>query len=361
MSQTVRRFRYFGEGKEITPLARAIMEEDIAFLESSLGRDWSLDEPFPYCEGDRGDLAIALALVENKESVVEWLLSKGANLNAPESPAMVSAVSSLNTALMDRIIAAGASVHARNRVGYNSLDQAVAWEHFALVPYLEEKGLSLKDDKGRAFHSAVFAGNIEFAEYALKKGADPNIPEPLDRAGSGMRPLHKAVMRENLPMIQLLIQYGADPTLPDIQGLRPYTLALIAGDIEIVNYLREIEPSSLHDPEVKRALAQIYRVPPELLAFMKHEDRWLKDGNGNRVVEFLALADIYEIRWKRRIYLALSQVVDDEIECGDLVWCKRKKQVCMIDFEHDKLFKMGSWTSFAADPMKAIDRLWADE
>ncbi len=93
------------------------MDQDISVLEGSLGRDWFLNEPFQLCEHCTA-LPIQLALVERKYRVFDWLLSKGVNLNVPKAPAIVSAVSTLDTNIIDRMIAAGADVRARNNVGY---------------------------------------------------------------------------------------------------------------------------------------------------------------------------------------------------------------------------------------------------
>ncbi len=64
-------------------------------------------------------------------------------------------------------------------------DQAVAWEHFELIPYLESKGLNFRGHEGDALNIAVFAGNLDFVEYALKRGADPNRNRSLDQGGTG--------------------------------------------------------------------------------------------------------------------------------------------------------------------------------
>lgn len=360
MPEAPRRFRYFGETTELTPLAQAIMDEDVAFLESTLGRDWSLNKPFQYCEHCTG-LAIQLALVEGKTRVVDYLLAKKVDLNVPKSPAMVSAVSSLDTELMDRIIAAGANVRAKNNVGYDALDQAVAWEHFDLIPYLESKGLSIRDHQGKALDSAVFAGNLKFVEYALNKGANPNRNASRDQGGTGGTPLHSAVLRGNLPMVELLVRHGADPTRTDVHGQRPYHWALSGEHQKIADYLRQLEPKALHDPEAKRKLAKQYRAPAELVALMEQSDRRLCASDGQMVVDLLALPDLYEFRWMGRSYLALSREVHDDFACGDIVWCKRKQAVCVIDIEHDELFALGPWPDFAAAPDKAIERIWSGE
>lgn len=355
-----RRFRYFGPNTGLTPVAQAIMDEDLPFLEDSLGRDWALNEPFQYCQNDKA-LAIQLALVENKSLVVDFLLSKKVNLNVPKAPAIVSAVSSLDTRLMDRIIAAGADVRARNNVGYDALDQAVAWEYFELIPYLESKGLRIRGHKGRALDSAVFAGNLDFVELALKKGANPNRKKSLDQGGTGGTPLHSAALRGNLAMVRLLVQHGADSTLTDVHGLRPYHYVLSEEKRELAEYFRTIEPKKLHDPQVKRKLAARYRAPAALVTAMETGERRISAKDGRAVMDLLAIEDLYEFRWMGGRYLMLSRVVHDDFYCGELVWCKRRRAVCVIDIEHEELFRLGSWEDFSAAPDKAIERIWSGE
>ena len=336
------------------------MDEDLTFLEDSLGRDWHLNKAFQFCEHCTG-LAIQLALVERKRRVVDYLLSKKANLNVPKAPAIVSAITSLDTDLIDKIIAAGADVRARNNVGYDALDQAVAWEHFELIPYLAGKGLTIRSHTGKALDSAVFAGNLDFVEYALKQGADPNRNKSRDQGGTGETPLHSAVLRGNLPMVELLLRYGADPTRGDAHGQRPYLWALSDDKKEIAELLRQKEPKTLHDASLKRALAKRYRAPAELIALMQSADRRLSSTDGHAVVDLLAVEDLYEFRWMGHSYLALSRLVHDDFSCGEIVWCKRRRAVCVIDIEHDELFELGPWEDFAAAPDKAIERIWSGE
>lgn len=360
MTDERRRFRYFGASTPLTPVAQAIMDENIQALEETLGRDWLLNEPFQFSERCTG-LAIQLALVERKYRVVDFLLSKRVNLNVAKAPAMVSAVSALDTAIMDRLIAAGADVRARNNVGYDALDQAVAWEAFELIPYLESKGLSIRGHKGKALDSAVFAGNLDFVEYALKKGADPNQNNSTDQGGTGGTPLHSAVLRGNFEMVKLLVRYGANPTRTDVHGQRPYHWAQSDKKKQIAEYLRGIEPKALHDARAKLSLAKRYGAPADLIEFMGGSDRRLKASEGRMVVELWPIEDLYEFRWMGRRYLTLSRVVEDEFACGEIVWCKKRRAVCVIDIEHDELFEMGGWSDFARDPAAAIARIWNGE
>ncbi len=360
MSEEVRRFRYFGPDTELTLVARAIMDEDISYLQSTLDTEWFLNEPLQYCQYGTG-LAIQLALVESKHLVIDYLLSKNVDLNVPRAPAIVSAVSSLDTALIDKIIASGADIRARNNVGYDALDQAVAWEHFQLIPYLESKGLGFQGHKGAAFDTAVLSGNLLFVERALRKGANPNRNLSRNQGGSGETPLHTAVLQADLNMVKLLIQFGANPTRTNVHGQRPYHWAISNEKSEISEYLRTLEPAAYHDPKKKRKLAKKYHVPSELLAYLERDDRRLRTSDGQVMADLLPLADLYEFRWMRGKYIMVSRIVEDNYACGEIVWCKKRRSICIIDIEHDELFDMGSWDKFASAPATAIERIWSGE
>jgi len=360
MNEERRRFRYFGPDDELTPLAQAIMDEDIPYLENSLGKDWLLNKPFQYCEHCTG-LAIQLALVESRYRVVDYLLSNEADLNVPNSPAIVSAVSSLDTELIDRIINAGANLFSKNNVGYDALDQAVAWKHYELIPFLENKGLDIGNHKGPMFDLAVSSGNLSFVEELLKKGANPNRNSSRNQGGTGETPLHTAVLYRNFKMVKLLVRYGADPTRTDIHGQRPLHWAMGVDEEraqEMAEYLRSLEPAAMHDASVKLKLAKRYRIPPGLIAFLERGDRQLVTKQGQNVADLLSLNDLYEFHWMKRKFLAISRLVHDDFSCGEIVWCKKRRAICIIDIEHDELFDVGPWQEFNTRPEMAIEQIW---
>jgi uncharacterized protein len=353
-----RRFRYFGADTPLTRMGQLVMNEDIAGLEMALGKEWSLNKPFQICEHCEA-LAIQLALVERRYKVVDYLLSKKADLNAPRAPAMVSAVGTLDTVLMDKLIAAGADVKAVNSVGYNAMQQAVAWEHFELLPYLESKGLKFTGETSEALDSAVFGGHLEIVEYMLKRGANPNRNKTLQQGGFGQTPLHSAVLRGNLGMARLLVKYGADPTRPDVNGVRPYFFAKALGHTELATYLRDLEPQELHDPERQRKLAKSFHAPDDFIDFLSRGAQTLGvAGDGASAVFTLPVEDVYVFTWMRGKYLAFVLKLADELTVGEIVWCKKRKCICAIDTEHDELFELGSWRDFADRPVQLLESIW---
>lgn len=340
-------------------MAQLVMTEDIEGLEAALGKEWSLNQPFQFCKHCDG-LAIQLALVETKHKVIDYLLAKKANLNVPKAPAIVSAVSAADPALIDKLVAAGADVRAVNNVGYDAMAQALAWEHFELIPHLETHGLRFDNGSGEALKIAVFKGNRDLVAYMLERGADPNQPKSLAQGGLGERPLHTATYSRDLEMVKLLVKHGADPGLPNEIGQRPYLYAwTVVETEEMAQWLRAREPAAAHDRNTMRKLAQDYRVPEELIERMEtgpHE-LGMTDADGPAVT-LLPLGDIHPFTGMGGKYLALSLSIYDGAAVSDIVWCAKRRRLIGVDIEHGETFKLGKWADFATSPFETLERLF---
>ncbi len=357
-----RRFRYFGPDTKLSPLGNAIMEENVSYLDETLGSDWNLNEPIQFTKHCSA-LAVQLALVENKSQVIDYLLSQNVNLNVPNAPAFVSAVSSLDETLLDKLITAGADIRAKNNAGYDAFDQAVAWEHFDLIPYLVKIGFDMQGHEATALNSAVLNGNIDFVKYAFDNGANINLKFGISSATL----LHTATLKQNLEMIKLLISFGANPTIEDMHGQRPYHIALgFNSASEITQLIRSIEPVELHDRDIKLQLAKSYKVPQGLINHISSGALSLKSPKVEKpILNMLALEDLYEFRrgtkthfWQPSTFLALSRNENEDYNVGEIVWCKKKRKVCAVDLEHDEVLVLGGWNDFLKDPAFLIEKTW---
>lgn len=351
------RFRYFGPGTTLTPLAQMVMREDIAGLDAELGKSWQLNAPFSYCTHCDG-LALELALVESRYKVIDYLLAKGADLNVPKAPAMTSAVHTLDTALLDRLLAAGADITATNTVGYNALTQSVAWKYAELIPYLEARGLSFANNI-EALQSAVFNGQRDLVEHALKTGADANGRKAAGRGGTQETLLHSAVQRGDMEMAKLLVAHGADPARGDRHGQKPYLWAMMMGHPELSDWLRSLEPAASHDRDAMTALARRMKAPDELVECLRGDEcRLGEDSEEEPAVELLPIEDVYVFTWEGGEYLGMMKRITDEAPIGEIVWSPKHKCVCAIDIEHGELLELGSWDAFAADTMGCLVAVW---
>jgi ankyrin repeat protein len=138
-------------------------------------------------------------------------------------------------ALARHLIAAGASLRARDRVGAMPLTHAARGGHAALVERFITEGAAIdaRDLNGTtALHAAAEAERPTTVAALLARGADPNLT-----GRSGVSPLAAAAFRGNDRIVELLLSRGADPDRRDATGKAPIIYAAARGFAGIVRRL----------------------------------------------------------------------------------------------------------------------------
>jgi uncharacterized protein len=126
-----------------------------------------------------GFTALALAAYLGQKESVEYLVEKGADLNAL----------------------------ARNETGYTALTGAVSQNHNEIAKILVKKGAKVNHGYEGGFTPlmhAAYAGNLELVSFLLQNGADPKA-----KNGEGKTPLTFALEKNNGQIIELLKKHGA--------------------------------------------------------------------------------------------------------------------------------------------------------
>lgn len=353
-----RSWRFFGPDTELTPLGRMVMAEDIAGLEASLGRDWRLDEPIHFCR-HCDEPAISVAIIEGKQRLLDFLLAKGADLNAKGRPAISYATRSADIATIEKLLAAGARLDAENNVGSNAYSCALYSDRFDLLPFLAAKGLRVDADRGKSFRQAVFSQQRVAVEFFLAQGIDPNIRAPDMVHPNNPTAVQVAASRNDFEIVRLLVEHGADITLEDADGRRPFLEAAFNRNIDMQEYFRRLEPADWHDPIKKIAFLRECGLPDALIVFLQRQDRKIAvNAGGCSWIELSVLLNVHEMRWRGRAYIALMSDKDDRCACGLLVWSKAKRRLAIIDQEHDEIVLLSSWDKFIADPDKYLAMQW---
>jgi uncharacterized protein len=137
--------------------------------------------------------------------------------------------------LAERLLAAGASLQARDRLGAMPLAHAARAGQRALLELFLAKGAAI-DARDLAGATALYAAaeNERPASVALllAKGADPNIP-----GRSGLTPLAAAAFKGNDRIVEDLLARGALPNVVDSTGKAAITYAAARGFAGIVGRL----------------------------------------------------------------------------------------------------------------------------
>ena len=94
----------------------------------------------------------------------------------------------------------------------------------------------LKKYGGPAFRKAVSDGNYEALEFFITRGVDINYNRPDDVYSFCPTPLCVAARYVDLKMCKFLVEHGADVTKTEKDGMRPYSIAVEKGDVEMAKY-----------------------------------------------------------------------------------------------------------------------------
>jgi len=134
------------------------------------------------------------------------------------------------------VLAAGADVNTKDRVGRTPLHSAAGEGHKEVVKLLIAEGADVNaklDGDGGAtpLHSAAGEGHKEIVELLVAEGADVNAQN-----GGGSTPLHEAAYGDYKEIAELLITAGADVNAGD-KIITPLHYAAQYGDKEIVELL----------------------------------------------------------------------------------------------------------------------------
>src|SRR5262252_1631890 len=138
-------------------------------------------------------------------------------------------------ALARRLMAAGASLQARDRTGAMPLARAARGGHVALVEQFVAEGapINARDLNGAtALYAAAEAERPSTVAALLGRGADPNLT-----GRSSVSPLAAAAFRGNDRIVELLLARRADPDHADATGKAPIVYAAARGFASVVRRL----------------------------------------------------------------------------------------------------------------------------
>lgn len=350
----MKRIRLFGDDAKLTPIARLIMEENIVGLEATLGKEWSLNKPIKMTEHTE-ELAITLALIENKLKVIDFLLEHDVNLNHHKSPAIVTASTNCSVNTLEKILRAGAKIDARDAVGKNAYSAALYSHRYDLLDFLFNKGLEID---GVILRQAVFRRQIEAVKFFLKKDVDPNLRKANMVFPYNPTAVTIAAQNDDLTMVELLIAHGADVTLSDDYGNRPYLYAVENNNETMSALLKAREPSAWHDINKRIEQFKSWDMPENMVTFLSGQNKKLLIDNEE--VSWLVFAEIChtkEVTFDNKLYIDLVKDLDNYGADGFITWSVNEKILVHLDYEHKEIIPLGHWDAFVKHPEVLINKI----
>jgi ankyrin repeat protein len=180
------------------------------------------------------------AIKNDDSTTVKALIAAGADVNAKdklgETPLHIAAVRGYNE-ITSLLIDEGANVNTRNMHGLTPLHAAAWSDHKETVELLIAKGANInaKDADGvTPLHVSALSGAKKTMALLIDKGADINA-----RNKDGMTPLHAAALTGEKEAAELLINRGADINAKNKKGMTSLQVAHHKGHQSVVEFLRK--------------------------------------------------------------------------------------------------------------------------
>ena len=337
-----------GSYDSIPELASYVIDENINMLDEELSRGLDLDEEIKFSKYTSLS-PLALALIMNKEKSVKWLVEKGADLNDEDNPSFLLAVRYCDEPLIRYLVSHGAKINVLNRVDSDAFEQALYGGKIVNLALIDELGHSVKKYGGPAFRKAVSEGNYEALEFFIARGVDINYNRPDDVYSFCPTPLCVAARYVDLKMCKFLVEHGADVTKTEKDGMRPYSIAVEKGDVEMAKYFKSLEPEEFHSVQNKLDEFKAYKLPKPLLEFLQGDKlRFELENCDFDYIEFFPLMETIPMKIGRRKLLRISKSTGD-YDHFYIVWNPKSKKIAAYDLEHEELYDLCSFKDFMED------------
>lgn len=346
-----------GSFESVPKLVTDIINGNITALESALNSGWDIDEPVQI--GEYSEYSpLQLALVMNCLPSVQWLVEHGADLNAEENPSFLLAVRYGNQEFIDYVVEHGANVHALNRVKVDAFQAALYGKKYEHLQLIHDLGHTVQKYGGKAFRNAITDRNYEVLDFFIHNGVDINYNKPDSVYPFKPTPLCVAARYVDLKMGKYLVEHGADVTITEKDGMRPYSIAIEKGDMEMAEYFKSLEPTEFHDIQNKMDQLKPFKLPKALVSFLEGDTLYFELPDSDFIsIEFFSLTDTIPFKLGRRNVLRLSKELG-EYNDYQIVWDPKSKKISCYDVEHQELRELCKFDEFMSDMAGQLETLF---
>ena len=346
-----------GTFESVPDLVTDIINGNITALESTLNSGWDIDETIQI--GKYSEYSpLQLALVMNCVPSVQWLVEHGADLNDKENPSFLLAVRYGNQEIIDYVVAHGANIHALNCVNVDAFQAALYGKRYENLQLIHDLGHTVQKYGGQAFRNAITDKNYEVLDFFINNGVDINYNKPDSVYPFKPTPLCVAARYVDLQMCKYLVEHGADVTITEKDGMRPYSIAIEKGDMEMAEYFKSLEPAEFHDIQNKMDQLKPFKLPKALVNFLEGEHLYFELPDSDFIsIEFFPLIDTIPFKLGRRNLLRLSKELGEYNE-WQIVWDPKSKKISCYDIEHQELRELCKFDEFMADMSGQLETLF---
>lgn len=346
-----------GTFESVPHIVTDIVTGNIRALENALTNGWDINQPIQI--GKYGEYTpLQLALVMECLPSVQWLVEHGVNLNDKENPSFLLAVRYGNKELIDYVVAHGANIHVLNSVDVDAFQAAIYGKKYENLQIIHDLGHTVQKYGGKAFRNAITDKNYEVLDFFIHNGVDINYNKPDSVYPFKPTPLCVAARYVDLQMCKYFVEHGADVTITEKDGMRPYSIAVEKGDMEMAEYFKILEPPEFHDIQNKMDQLKPFKLPKALVSFLEGDTLYFELPDSDFIsIEFLPLIDTVPFKMGRRKLLRLSKELG-EYNDWQIVWDPKSKKIGCYDTEHQELRELCKFDEFIADMAGQLETLF---
>ena len=286
------------------------------------------------------------------------MVEHGADLNDEENPSFLLAVRYANQEIIDYVVAQGANINALNSVVVDAFQAALYGKKYENLQIIHDLGHTVQKYGGKAFRNAITDKNYEVLDFFINNGVDINYNKPDSVYPFKPTPLCVAARYVDLQMCKYLVEHGADVTITEKDGMRPYSIAIEKGDMEMAEYFKTLEPAEYHDKQNKIDQLKPFKLPKALASFLEGDTLYFELPDSDFIsIEFLPLLDTVPFKVGRRKLLRLSKELG-EYNDWQIVWDPKTKKIACYDTEHQELHELCKFDEFIADMAGQLETLF---
>lgn len=346
-----------GTFESVPKIVTDIIEGNLLALVSALAAGWDIHEVIEideYSEHTPLELALVMCCLPS----IQWLVEHGANLNDEENPSFLLAVQYGNKESIDYVVAHGANIHALNRVKVDAFQAALYGKKYENLQIIHDLGHTVQKYGGKAFRNIITDRNYEVLDFFIHNGVDINYNKPDSVYPFKPTPLCVAARYVDLQMCKYLVEHNADVTITEKDGMRPYSIAVEKGDMEMAEYFKSLEPTEFHDIQNKIDQLKPFKLPKALVNFLEGEHLYFELPDSDFIsIEFFPLIDTIPFKLGRRNLLRLSKELG-EYNDWQIVWDTKTKKISCYDIEHQELRELCKFDEFMADMSGQLETLF---
>ena len=286
------------------------------------------------------------------------MVEHGADLNDEENPSFLLAVRYANQEIIDYVVAQGANINAFNSVVVDAFQAALYGKKYENLQIIHDLGHTVQKYGGKAFRNAITDKNYEVLDFFINNGVDINYNKPDSVYPFKPTPLCVAARYVDLQMCKYLVEHGADVTITEKDGMRPYSIAVEKGDMEMAEYFKTLELPEFHDIQNKMDQLKPFKLPKALISFLEGDTLYFELPDSDFIsIEFLPLIDTVQFKMGRRKLLRLSKELG-EYNDYQIVWDPKSKKISCYDTEHQELRELCKFDEFIADMAGQLETLF---